>query len=73
LDSKDTTVITIRVPRAWARALGAVAADKETNKTELLRQYIHEVITTYRDGIFFDLTVRDDGQVRSGNENEARR
>jgi hypothetical protein len=73
LDSKDTAVITLRVPIAWKRALGQVAAAQDTTMTELLRVQVHEIITSYRGGIFFDLNVRKDGQVRSGKDNEARR
>jgi predicted transcriptional regulator len=73
LDSKDTMVVTVRVPSAWKRALNMVAADTDTTPTEIIRQHIHDVITTYRDGIFFALAVQESERVRSDKDNEARR
>lgn len=71
MDSKETAVITLRVPIAWKRALGQVAAAQDTTMTELLRAQVEKIITTYRDGIFFDLNVRKNGQVRSSESDEA--
>lgn len=73
MDSKNTTVVTVRIPTAWKRALNMVAADRETTPTEIIRQHVHDVITTYRDGIFFTLAVQEDGQARNDNQNEATR
>jgi predicted DNA-binding protein len=53
----DITTQSFKLPSEHKRALKMIAAEQDTTPSELLREFVEDMIRDYKGGIFFDMAA----------------